>query len=496
MQSRKLTGTLAIWAVESEGSGQDRILYEEGRLIAMRPLTPAKSLYSALLPIFARETAPYGFYEGHNLLGSRGSLLQEPIDLYTLLSRGLRTHVNESLMDATLERVRGRDLRLRPGTPLERLELNARELALVEPLTQAPGTVDTLLGSGALPVKDAKRVLYLLTLVRGLEAVGQSIPAAPMDSFPPKLEVTEPGISYTLTGVKPPDVLERVSSPAPARVWTPPPARPPIPEEWSAPPSVPPAPIGLSEPDSSRWNELTALYLRLDELTHYDLLNLPKTATTQEVQSAYYGLVKRFHPDRLPLALAPLARVAQMVFDRLTEANLVLADPHGRKVYDEAVAEGGGTRAAERTMRNVLESTLEFQKAEVMVRRREYGQAMQLLRSAIGKNPDDADYHALHAWILHLMNPAAPAPFDEMLRSLDRALKVNPRHERAHYYKGMVLKRLNRNGEAMRHFRAASEINPHNVDAAREVRLAVMRRESKPPASQQGGGVLSRLFKK
>jgi len=147
-------------------------------------------------------------------------------------------------------------------------------------------------------------------------------------------------------------------------------------------------------------------------------------------------------------------------------------------------------------MRNVIESTLEYQKAEVLVRRREYAPAMQLLRSAIEKNPDDADYHALYAWILHLMNPTQPAPLDEMLRSLDRALKTNPQHERAHYYKGVVLKRLKRDAEAVRHFRTAAEINPRNVDAAREVRLAAMRRASnKPPAASQGG-VLSRLFKK
>jgi curved DNA-binding protein CbpA len=492
MQSRKLTGTLAIWAAETEAAGQDRILFEDGKLVAMRPLVAAKTLYSALLPLFARKQAPYGFYEGHNLLGSRGSLLQEPIDLYTLLSRGLRTHTNEAVMDAMLERVRGRELRLRSGTPTDRLELNARELSLIEPLTREGATVDALLGGGVMPPRDVKRTLYLLTLVRALESVGShsSIPA-PMESFPPQRASSEPVSTYTLTGVKPPRESVPVSRDAfmdEAREVS-------GSQGESASPSAPPAPLGLPERDQGRWNELVNLYAKLDEVTHYDLLNVPKGAPRTDIQAAYYGLVKRFHPDRLPLALAPLARVAQMLFDRLTEANTVLGDEKARAMYDEAVAGGGGTRAADRAMRHVLESTLEFQKAEVLARRRDYPQAMQLLRSALGKNPDDPDYHALHAWLLHLMNPSTPAPFDEMLRSLDRALKLNPRHERAHYYKGVVLKRLNRNGEAVKHFRAAAEINPHNVDAAREVRLAIMRRESKPPASGQGG-VLSRLFKK
>ena len=90
------------------------------------------------------------------------------------------------------------------------------------------------------------------------------------------------------------------------------------------------------------------------------------------------------------------------------------------------------------------------------------------------------------------MNPNEPAPFDDMIRSLDRALKANPRNERAHFYKGTILKRMKRDNEAIRHFKQAVDINPRNVDAAREVRIADMRRDSKPPPGQ--GGILSRLF--
>ncbi|MDB4974910.1 MAG: heat shock protein DnaJ domain protein [Myxococcaceae bacterium] len=533
VRARELSGTLAIWPEPHGGkSGQDRILFEAGELLAMRPVEPAKTLYAALMPLFAREAAPYGFYEGHNLLGQTG-FLQEPVDINTLLSRGLRVHVNEAFMDSVLERVRGRTLRLRDGAPLDRLELNPRELSWIEPLRSGTATLDTLIGSGVLPERDAKRALYLLTLVRAIEAAeGKgSIPAVEMDSFPPQPDdegklvrgtlgdapgplvssdrrptgaptisppmrtVSAPaapasspgtaarsGAEPRVSGVAKTSVVEQTHSPEPAN-------------QNDRSPSAPPAPLGLSSADEARWNELTQLYARIDALHHYDLLQVPRTATPQELETSYYALVKKFHPDRLPLSLAPLLRAAQVLFERLTEAHETLSNPQLRADYDKAVAGGGGTREADRTMRNVLESALEFQKAEVLVRRREYTQAMQLLRSAIAKTPDEADYHALYAWILHLTNPSLPAPLDDMLRSLDRALKSNPRHERAHYYRGVILKRLKRDNEAVRHFKAAAELNPHNVDAAREVRLAVMRRDSKPPPGGQGN-VLSRLFKK
>jgi tetratricopeptide (TPR) repeat protein len=161
----------------------------------------------------------------------------------------------------------------------------------------------------------------------------------------------------------------------------------------------------------------------------------------------------------------------------------------------KAVQAGGGTRASEQMMRDVLESAMEYQKAEVLIRRRDYSGAMNLLRSALNKNPDESDVNALYAWLVHLMNPHDEgAPFDDMLRALDRALRNNPRNERAHFYRGTILKRMKRDNEALKHFRAAVDINPRNVDAAREVRIAGMRRDSKPPPGSGGAGILSRLF--
>lgn len=507
LQARKLSGTLAVWPEpESDTKGQDRILFDEGQLVAMRPMAAADSLDAALLPLFARSQAQYGFYEGQNLLGQNG-VLHGPLDIHTLLSRGLRAHVNEPLMDSVLERLRGRSLRLRAGTPLDRLELGARERALIEPLRTGAASIESLLASDVLPRHDAKRTLYLLTLLRAIEAAEDrsSIPAVRIDSFPPRGAPPSivpsdtlgdmPGPASGSSGSHPPVQIPRAMA---ARYSLPshPSSPPSAPPEGARTPTAPPAPLGLSPVDEARWNEIANLYARRDDLTHYELLNVPRTAASHEVQAAYFALVKRIHPDRLPLPLAPLARATQALFERLTEANETLTNPKLRADYDQAVAGGGGTRAAERTLRHVLEATVEFQKSEVLTRRRDYAEAMQLVRSALAKNPDDPDYHAHHAWLLHLMNPGATAPLDEMLRSLDRALKVNPRHERAHYYKGLVLRRLKREAEAIRHFRAAAEINPHNVDAAREVRLAIMRRGSKPPPSGQGGGVLSRLFKK
>jgi hypothetical protein len=64
-------------------------------------------------------------------------------------------------------------------------------------------------------------------------------------------------------------------------------------------------------------------------VNHYDLLGIPTTATTSEIDSAYRKVSKAYHPDAgRPIANATLFREA-------TEARDVLTDPGERRKYDD-----------------------------------------------------------------------------------------------------------------------------------------------------------------
>src|SRR4051794_39093481 len=73
---QELTGTLAIWPdSDQEQSGQDRLLFQEGSVIAVRPLQVAARAFDALLRLFHRRDGAYAFYEDHNLVGSGSGVL-------------------------------------------------------------------------------------------------------------------------------------------------------------------------------------------------------------------------------------------------------------------------------------------------------------------------------------------------------------------------------------------------------------------------------------
>ncbi|MEB3160022.1 MAG: J domain-containing protein [Synechocystis sp.] len=69
-------------------------------------------------------------------------------------------------------------------------------------------------------------------------------------------------------------------------------------------------------------------------MNHYDVLDLPKNATGQEIKRAYRRLVKKFHPD----SQSQQASHEQIIL--INAAYEVLSDPRRRRYYDQSQANG------------------------------------------------------------------------------------------------------------------------------------------------------------
>lgn len=63
---------------------------------------------------------------------------------------------------------------------------------------------------------------------------------------------------------------------------------------------------------------------------HYELLEVPSEASTQELRQAFRSLSKRYHPDTTALP----EDEAREAFRRLQQAYLTLSDPERRRSYD------------------------------------------------------------------------------------------------------------------------------------------------------------------
>jgi curved DNA-binding protein CbpA len=207
---------------------------------------------------------------------------------------------------------------------------------------------------------------------------------------------------------------------------------------------------------------------------HFERLNLPRTATTEQVRSRFIDLVMRYHPDRASGhrqgQLVPLARD---LFVRLKDSYDVLIDPGQRARYVATLS----ARAEGKLLPNEARAALH--RGRFLLHRKDYAQAEIELRAAAVSDPQ-AEYLAELAWAL-LANPARREEAREEIRSLiGRALKNPDRNDRVLTVAAHV-ERWQKNPERAENlFRRALQMNPGNREAAENVHLFELRRSAPP----------------
>lgn len=92
--------------------------------------------------------------------------------------------------------------------------------------------------------------------------------------------------------------------------------------------------VTVDERNRAQQDQLRALTQRGDS-DFYDLLEVPRTATPEQIKKQYYILARKYHPDKNPNDPEAHAK-----FQKLGEAYQVLANPDLRERYDRNGAEG------------------------------------------------------------------------------------------------------------------------------------------------------------
>lgn len=300
----------------------------------------------------------------------------------------------------------------------------------------------------------------------------------------------------------------------------PPPSSQPLPAPAASAPAIPAASPSTRELTVEQNSLKGKILERAENITgqnYFQMLGVDESATPEMIQKQFIQLAKVWHPDRLPSALADVKDACSKVFSNLTEAHATLTDPERRAEYMTLLKDGGATPDEQAQVQAVLEAATEFQKAEFHMKRNDNAKAYELAKRAFMLDPEQADYLALMAWIeAQRSENLGKEKTLEKVSMLDAALKRNPNCERAYFYRALLFKRVEESKKAYADFKKAMELNPRNLDAAREVRLYKMRggasvpppgavgapapqapKASKQPAPAEGlGGLFGKLFKK
>jgi hypothetical protein len=518
IQKKGLSGTLAVWP-DDERPGQDRILFRAGTPATGRFLDRAADLEHGMLHMFTRRTGPYAFYEA-DLVGDSDDTLRGSVDIFPLITNALRVDVPTDAIARVIRKLGTEAQRIKKGAPLARLQLQSNEIAFVELMRAEPASTATLIQEFGDP-KVAQRMLYLLAITECLEPYvpgsRQKLRAVTPSSPPKRRASTPPGprVSVSYRGGTP--SRSRSSTPPrqresglpgedsvlPASLSNVAPSRT-LSGEIVAPRPLPPAaPSGLSPEHAKRWVEVTRVIGMMDRQNYFQMLGVKESADSSVISKKYMTLAKKWHPDRLPLELAALRPWIEEVFHLFTVASDTLGDTTKRTEYQKAVMQGGGTPEAERRLNVMVEAAINFQKVDVLVKRKRYDEALEICNAAMSVVRKEADYPAMTAWILLLRDGVDEEEVADEIRALLRTtFKINPDHAQGHFVRAHFLKRQGEHDKALKHFKKVARLDPRNVEALREVRIGTMRqargRSSAPPPARHSKrpNIFEKFFKK
>ena len=148
---------------------------------------------------------------------------------------------------------------------------------------------------------------------------------------------------------------------------------------------------------------------------YYQLLGIIRTATSDQIRSAFHRFAREHHPDNF-VGSPEEAERHTMLYQQASEAYRVLLDPTKRQLYDEGLAQGtkryrdDRLRETRRSMRPpggvMLRSSKArtfFTRAHRAIKNEDWPQAKLNLKMAIQHEPDNEELQAKLEEVLQKM---------------------------------------------------------------------------------------------
>jgi DnaJ domain len=310
---------------------------------------------------------------------------------------------------------------------------------------------------------------------------------------------TPPNAGRTTT---PPNAARTTTPPNAARTTTPPPPRrtaapaSPTPTHGPRPVSTSPSqfyarsdvrvPTATGAPPTRNplaVSELQSLIKAKSSLVdqgadHFLLLGIKPDAPIDVVRTAFYGLVRRIHPDSLLAAGLSVTDEAQRLMARLNECYATLNHPEKRREYEAMLHIGDGRQSAESLVTAVLSAEERFRRGVAALKRDAIDDAVREFESAVELKKDEGDYLALLTWARYCAAPDKEAAAPQARQMLERASRLSPESVTPRFWYGRLERTLGRAPQALNHFRWVLDQDPRHAEAAAEVRV-LMARDSK-----------------
>jgi len=225
---------------------------------------------------------------------------------------------------------------------------------------------------------------------------------------------------------------------------------------------------------------------------YYKLLNVGKNATPVEVRRAYFALVKKVHPDRLPkLGLTKLSEQANRLFQVMTRGYEILSDAKKKAEYDKGKLKGitpSNPAQPEQGNNRGEAGKIAFHKGTVLLNKRAWERAEEYLREAVEATDDNARYWQSLGWAVFCNEDVRPEKLrlEGARECFEKALDLDDEDAMTHYNIGLYWKAKENMTRCKQAMQKALECKPNFVEAKREIRLMKMRSQSDRARGKRG----------
>lgn len=458
-----------------------RIMSAEGKkqgeaLLAMGKISPhelpgflRQQAWERFIDLFAWSEGAYRFFPSAEIKEPEGSL---GLELSALIYEGVATRFPKERIQAFLESYRSQPLMRSDRQTLNfdesRLKLSDRRILKAITGKGQMGNFWERFGS------EAQVLLYTL-IVTGI--------LVPIASPGTGAEIPRPPAGPKAAPVPPPSASAPKAAPPVSPVSPPSAGRE---TEAEGKPAASPEEI---------LEDLRSTHEKLRDQDCFGILGLKQDADLARIKLSYFRLARKYHPDRFSVfGDEEIKKLSNAVFALVSQAFTTIGSEEGRKKYLESLRTAEKQADLEKGAEKLVNAELQYQKGEMLLKQKEYDQAIQALEWSLKLNPEEPEYRMTLGWAIYKKYSTAPAEegkIREATKLIKQAIERNPRLAKGWYYLGTISKLSGKEEEARQHFTRALEINPQALEAQRELRVFEMRKQK----TEVKKSTFSRLFK-
>jgi curved DNA-binding protein CbpA len=213
---------------------------------------------------------------------------------------------------------------------------------------------------------------------------------------------------------------------------------------------------------SPELSEVLSFRETMAQRNFYQILDVARTASEEEIKKAYFQMARRFHPDRFDRKVAAEYKgQIDEVFDSITSAYRVLSNKEKRTAYDSELQSGAQDEAQD----SVKKAEIKFRQAKTLFSMDRFDDAVSLLEEAVRLRRDKADYFLL----LAMAESRVPSYLRKAEADFLKAISLEPWNPEAYVGLGVLYKNEGLQTKAIRQFERALGADHEHAKARQEL---------------------------